>query len=136
MFFRASLFGAFGASKRWLGTNADGESLLRAGMLHCMRHTLGRPQRSSPLGHKRACFTTSLFVSHLTAVLGAAGSTRPLERIDFYKAGAMTGFVAAFTEGPIDFYKSQLQVRLRAWLTSLHVLWSQRRERLGMWVFS
>ncbi|GIL50964.1 hypothetical protein Vafri_7041 [Volvox africanus] len=63
MFFRASLFGAFGASKRWLGTNAD-------------------------------------------------GSTRPLERIDFYKAGAMTGFVAAFTEGPIDFYKSQLQVQI------------------------
>jgi len=24
MFFRASLFGAFGQSKRWLGTNADG----------------------------------------------------------------------------------------------------------------
>jgi hypothetical protein len=24
MFFRASLFGAFGESKRWLGTNADG----------------------------------------------------------------------------------------------------------------
>ncbi|GLC36958.1 hypothetical protein PLESTB_000174200 [Pleodorina starrii] len=63
MFFRASLFGAFGSSKRWLGTNAD-------------------------------------------------GTTRPLERIDFYKAGAMTGFVAAFTEGPIDFYKSQLQVQI------------------------
>ncbi|KXZ45757.1 hypothetical protein GPECTOR_51g743 [Gonium pectorale] len=63
MFFRASLFGAFGSSKRWLGTNAD-------------------------------------------------GTTRPLEKIDFYKAGAMTGFVAAFTEGPIDFYKSQLQVQI------------------------
>lgn len=24
MFFRATLFSAFGASKRWLGTNADG----------------------------------------------------------------------------------------------------------------
>lgn len=24
----------------------------------------------------------------------------------------MTGFVAAFTEGPIDFYKSQLQVQI------------------------
>ncbi|KAG2450018.1 hypothetical protein HYH02_000122 [Chlamydomonas schloesseri] len=63
MFFRASLFGAFGASKRWLGTNAD-------------------------------------------------GTTRPLVWSDFYKAGAMTGFVAAFTEGPIDFYKSQLQVQI------------------------
>jgi hypothetical protein len=41
-----------------------------------------------------------------------AGTTRPLQRSDFYKAGAMTGFVAAFTEGPIDFYKSQLQVQI------------------------
>jgi solute carrier family 25 carnitine/acylcarnitine transporter 20/29 len=63
MFFRASLFGAFGWSKRWLATNAD-------------------------------------------------GTTRPLVTSDFYKAGAMTGFVAAFTEGPIDFYKSQIQARL------------------------
>eukprot|EP00798_Chlamydomonas_sp_ICE-L_P010018 gene10018-7905_t len=63
MFFRASLFGAFGQSKRWLGTNADGTS-------------------------------------------------RTLQPIDFYKAGAMTGFVAAFTEGPIDFYKSQVQSKM------------------------
>ena len=63
MFFRASLFGTFGASKRWLGTNAD-------------------------------------------------GTPRPLGRADFYKAGAITGFVAAFTEGPIDFYKSQIQVQI------------------------
>lgn len=63
MFFRASLFSAFGSSKRWLATNAD-------------------------------------------------GSPRELQWIDFYKAGAMTGFVAAFTEGPIDFYKSQLQVQI------------------------
>jgi solute carrier family 25 carnitine/acylcarnitine transporter 20/29 len=64
MFFRASLFGAFGSSKRWLATNPD-------------------------------------------------GSLRPLRTADFYKAGAMTGFVAAFTEGPIDFFKSQIQVRRR-----------------------
>ena len=63
MFFRASLFGAFGSSKRWLATDAD-------------------------------------------------GSARPLRTADFYKAGAMTGFVAAFTEGPIDFYKSQIQVQI------------------------
>lgn len=31
---------------------------------------------------------------------------------DYYKAGAMTGFAAAFTEGPIDFYKSQIQVQI------------------------
>lgn len=63
MFFRASLFGAFGESKRWLGTNAD-------------------------------------------------GSPRALQPLDFYKAGAITGFVAAFSEGPIDFYKSQIQVQV------------------------
>jgi len=63
MFFRASLFGAFGQSKRWLATNPD-------------------------------------------------GTTRPLQPADFYKAGSMTGFVAAFTEGPIDFYKSQIQVQI------------------------
>jgi solute carrier family 25 carnitine/acylcarnitine transporter 20/29 len=63
MFFRATLFSAFGASKRWLGTDA-------------------------------------------------AGNARPLTTADFYAAGAMTGFAAAFTEGPIDFYKSQIQVQI------------------------
>lgn len=63
MFFRASLFSAFGASKRWLGTNAD-------------------------------------------------GTTRELSNADFFKAGFMTGAVAAFTEAPIDFYKSQIQVQI------------------------
>lgn len=63
MFFRATLFGAFGGSKRWLATNWD-------------------------------------------------GSPRELKPIDFYKAGMITGFAAAFTEGPIDFYKSQLQVQI------------------------
>ena len=40
MFFRATLFSAFGASKRWLGTNADGTThaltdmdLVKAGMM-------------------------------------------------------------------------------------------------------
>jgi solute carrier family 25 carnitine/acylcarnitine transporter 20/29 len=63
MLFRATLFSAFGESKRWLGTNAD-------------------------------------------------GTTRELTNLDFYKAGMMTGFVAAFTEAPIDFYKSQIQVQI------------------------
>ncbi|KAL6763619.1 mitochondrial carrier [Haematococcus lacustris] len=40
------------------------------------------------------------------------GSIRALAPADFYKAGAITGFVAAFTEGPIDFYKSQIQVQI------------------------
>lgn len=63
MFFRATLFSAFGASKRWLGTNAD-------------------------------------------------GTTRDLTTADYYKAGFITGAAAAFTEAPIDFYKSQIQVQM------------------------
>ena len=63
MFFRATLFSAFGASKRWLAKNAD-------------------------------------------------GSPRELTIADYYTAGAMTGFAAGFVEGPIDFYKSQVQVQI------------------------
>lgn len=63
MFFRATLFSAFGEAKRWLGTNAD-------------------------------------------------GTKRALQDIDYFKAGMITGFVAAFTEAPIDFYKSQIQVQI------------------------
>lgn len=40
------------------------------------------------------------------------GSKRPLRTADYYKAGAITGFIAAFVEGPIDFYKSQIQVQI------------------------
>ena len=32
--------------------------------------------------------------------------------VDAVQAGAITGFIAAFTECPIDFYKSQLQVQV------------------------
>lgn len=63
MFFRASLFGAFGESKRFFSKNAD-------------------------------------------------GTPRALTPADFYKAGGITGFIAAFSEGPIDFYKSQMQVQI------------------------
>ncbi|KAK9817888.1 hypothetical protein WJX72_003792 [[Myrmecia] bisecta] len=63
MFFRATLFGAFGQSKAYLGTNSD-------------------------------------------------GTARALTTLDLYKAGAMTGFAAAFVEGPIDFYKSQIQYQI------------------------
>lgn len=39
---------------------------------------------------------------------------RPIipSNFNLYKAGAITGFLAAFTEAPIDFYKSQLQVQV------------------------
>jgi len=60
MVFRATLFGAFGESKRWL----------------------------------------------------SEGGTKTLTPIQYFQAGAMTGFVAAFAEAPIDFYKSQMQVQV------------------------
>jgi len=63
MFFRASMFSAFGASKRWLADRRGGEA------------------------------------SSLTTA-------------DFFAAGAMTGFAAAFTESPIDFFKSQIQYQI------------------------
>jgi len=62
MFFRASLFSAFGATKRWIAES-----------------------KGVGLGE--------------------------LEVADFYKAGAVTGLVASFTESPIDFFKSQIQVQ-------------------------
>lgn len=40
------------------------------------------------------------------------GSVRAPRYSDFYKAGAVTGGIAAFVEGPIDFYKSQIQVQI------------------------
>ncbi|KAK9842554.1 hypothetical protein WJX81_005801 [Elliptochloris bilobata] len=40
------------------------------------------------------------------------GSARLLTALDFYKAGAITGFLATFIEGPIDFYKSQIQYQI------------------------
>ncbi|KAK9906772.1 hypothetical protein WJX75_007691 [Coccomyxa subellipsoidea] len=62
-----------------------------------------------------------VFRSVLFGAFGAAkrwlstnpdGSTRALTTLDFYKAGAITGFVSAFAEGPIDFFKSQIQVQI------------------------
>ncbi|CAL5227929.1 g10976 [Coccomyxa viridis] len=62
-----------------------------------------------------------VFRSVLFGAFGAAkrwlstnkdGTTRTLTTADFYKAGAITGFVSAFAEGPIDFFKSQIQVQI------------------------
>jgi solute carrier family 25 (mitochondrial carnitine/acylcarnitine transporter), member 20/29 len=63
MFFRASLFSAFGSSKRYLATNPD-------------------------------------------------GTQRALTTRDVFLAGAVTGAAIAFTESPIDFFKSQLQIQI------------------------
>ena len=39
------------------------------------------------------------------------GKDAKLLASDYFIAGGMTGFAAAFAEGPIDFYKSQMQVK-------------------------
>ena len=88
MFFRATLFSTFGASKRWLGTNAD-------------------------------------------------GTTRELSEADFFKAGFITGGAAAFTEAPIDFYKSQIQVqiiRAKSDPTYKRESWGRVAGWLGDWL--
>ncbi|KNC81926.1 hypothetical protein SARC_05777 [Sphaeroforma arctica JP610] len=37
---------------------------------------------------------------------------RELSTADFFIAGGMTGFASSFVEGPIDFYKTQLQIQI------------------------
>eukprot|EP00955_Chlamydomonas_euryale_P105765 365661-Chlamydomonas_euryale.AAC.50 len=105
MFFRASLFGAFGESKRWLGTNADGSS-----------RTL------QPLDFYKAGAMTGEHSAHIAPRQGSLhehGSSgcrsvpadmheRACPRLVYF----CPGFVAAFSEGPIDFYKSQIQVQI------------------------
>ena len=40
------------------------------------------------------------------------GAGAVLRASDYFVAGGITGFCAAFAEGPIDFYKSQMQVQI------------------------
>ena len=43
---------------------------------------------------------------------GPGGEGRALDRLDYFKAGAITGAASSLAEGPIDFYKSQMQVQI------------------------
>lgn len=103
MFHRAALFGAFGSSKRWLTTNADGSSrpLTTADVY--------KVQLSMPAIHVR-------LVDDMTchAQLAWAGMHQHLTKHQHggMQAGAITGLTASFTEGPIDFYKSQVQYQI------------------------
>ena len=92
---------------------------LYSGMVDCARKTIKSEGFtglykgvSSPL-MGQMFFRATLFGSFGQAKRYLAtrpdGSTRTLSPIDFYLAGAVTGFVGAFTEGPIDFFKSQIQ---------------------------
>lgn len=60
----------------------------------------------------RATLFTAFGSSQRYLSKNSDGTPRKLTAKDFYLAGGMTGFAAAFTEGPIDFYKSQVQVQI------------------------
>ena len=49
---------------------------------------------------------------HLTAVIMPDKGQLALSKRSALQAGAITGFIAAFTESPIDFYKSQIQYQI------------------------
>ncbi|KAK9807203.1 hypothetical protein WJX73_008197 [Symbiochloris irregularis] len=70
---------------------------------------------SSPLAgqmfHRAAMFAAFGYAKRWIST-NPDGTTRPLTAADLYKAGAITGFTASFTEGPIDFYKSQVQYQI------------------------
>lgn len=56
----------------------------------------------------RATLFSALGSSKRWLSTDADGNRRQLTMLDCYKAGAMAGGAAAFFEGPIDFYKSQV----------------------------
>ena len=93
MLFRSIMFGSFAQIKTWLATNKDGSTrqLTNADFykvstrpLHALQH----------IHSHSACQRSFNIVGHVE------------------QAGAATGLIAAFVEGPIDFYKSQIQVQI------------------------
>lgn len=58
----------------------------------------------------RATLFSALGSSKRWLSTDADGNRRGLTMLDCYKAGAMAGGAAAFFEGPIDFYKSQVHM--------------------------
>ena len=91
-----------------------------SGMVDCARKTiqgegfggLYKGVTSPLLG--QMMFRASMFSTFAAAKRGLAdgGDVSNLTLRDFYVAGAITGFAAAFTESPIDFFKSQIQVQV------------------------
>jgi len=100
MVFRATLFSAFGASKRWLGTNSDGTTRALTDIDY---FKVRRRPAGAWCANLRRWRTP---VDHPSGLLTLLTRSLPLQ------AGFITGFAAAFAEGPIDFYKSQIQVQI------------------------
>ena len=93
MLFRSIMFGSFAQIKTWLATNKDGST---RELRYSDFYKVNIKSQAKP------CLAVlPLYLSeHLMLVSGGE------------QAGAATGLIAAFVEGPIDFYKSQIQVQI------------------------
>jgi len=89
------------------------------GLVDCFKKTVSKEGlkglykgMSSPLAGQMA-FRASLFTSFAQSKLFLANQQNGggLSQAQFFMAGGMTGGVVSFAEGPIDFYKSQMQVQ-------------------------
>ena len=104
MLFRSIMFGAFAQIKTWMATNKDGSTrpLTNADFY---KVSIGHSQ----LYHKHSHNSYSnIHILHLHLLLGEMKGIWYASE----QAGAATGLIAAFVEGPIDFYKSQIQVQI------------------------
>jgi len=89
------------------------------GVVDCFKQTVSKEGlkglykgMSSPLAGQMA-FRATLFTSFSQSKLFLANQQNGggLSQAQFFLAGGMTGGVVSFAEGPIDFYKSQMQVQ-------------------------
>lgn len=110
----------FGASKRWLGTNADGSARQLTALDYYKVSQSARGatwlRGNQHAGCGRLCCHPGCMASVCSRQHKARGQARPHSphgwRARVLQAGAITGFTASFFEAPIDFYKSQIQVQI------------------------
>lgn len=90
-----------------------------SGVVDCFKQTVSKEGMkglykgmSSPLAGQMV-FRASLFTSFAQSKVFLASQKEggALSQSQFFLAGGMTGGVVSFAEGPIDFYKSQMQVQ-------------------------
>ena len=90
-----------------------------SGVVDCFKQTVSKEGMkglykgmSSPLAGQMV-FRASLFTSFAQSKVFLASQKEggALSQSQFFLAGGMTGAVVSFAEGPIDFYKSQMQVQ-------------------------
>merc|ERR1712174_191893 len=88
------------------------------GLVDCFKKTVSKEGikglykgMSSPLVGQMAFRATLFSALAQSKLFLASQGTGKLSQPEFFVAGAMTGAAASFAEGPIDFYKSQMQVQ-------------------------